>query len=279
MGAPTVSYGLSPDGFEVLSDENGYRATGSYIMLWADAFTFHDQIMGITSAGRWQFPGSSASSLYTDSVRIVPIALDGSGNALPITGALGMIPGEFWTWARVDVTFKTPTSSQSSSDDTAGSNHFDPAAPIYGWEQTVRIGTRAETVDAEKITFDSATTTHPSKDSATIYKSDMHLTLHCPYTPSVPWGKYKLFTNTVNLSAIYGCAIGELLFIGADIQPAQGPSGKPGRSITIDLAVSDGDWNKLPFPGTGVPSLARYKDNTSKRLYAYKAFAALTTLP
>jgi hypothetical protein len=277
MGAPSVPYGLSPEGFEVLSDENGFRATGSFILKWQDAFAFHDEIMGLASAGRWVFPGSATSRLYADSARIVPIAFDAAGNAKPITAALGLIPGEFWDWCRCDVTFKTPTMANSSADDAGGSTHFDSSNPIYGWEQTVRVGTRAEQVDTSKLNFDSDLQKNPKE--ATVYKGEHHLTLHNPFVPAVYWQKYEAFENTVNLNAIYGCAVGTLRFVGADIQPAQGPNGYPGRSITIDLAKSKVDWNKLPHPDTGVPTLASYGGDTSKRLYEYKNFAPLTTLP
>jgi hypothetical protein len=262
------------EGFEVTSDENGFQATGSFLLLWANAFQFHDEIMGIASAGRWRFPGSSSSSLYAMSARIVPIALDDLGNALPITAALGMAPGEFWTWARVDVHFRTPSLSYSADDDAGGSQHLDPSSPIYGCEQSVRIGTRAEAFPAEGLKFDSAPTISPKE--ATVYKSDDHLTLHWPFVPAMKWQKYRLFRGTVNEFAIFDCVKGQLLFTGADIQPAQGPGGRPGLSVTIPLMVGDDDWNKLPHPTTGILGLVNKGGGTTDRLYPYKPFANLS---
>jgi len=103
MPAPTVNYEMMSEGFEITSDENGFRAQVSFRVLWSDAFTFHDEIMGLTTFGRWRFPGSSFSYLYAMSARIVPVAMGADGVALPIPVAMGMAPGEFWTWARVDV--------------------------------------------------------------------------------------------------------------------------------------------------------------------------------
>jgi len=267
---------MSPEGFEVTSDENGFRATASFVLLWADAFTFHDQIMGLTAFGRWRFPGSSFSYLYAKSARIVPVAMGEDAVARPIPVAMGMAPGEFWTYARVDVVFETPTFPESAADDAGGSLHLNPANPIYGCEQSVRVGTKADSKTGKElaeIVFDSDANTSPAE--ASVYKGESHLTLRWPYVPYVPWAKYRAFKNTVNLNPIFGCVKGELLFVGADIQPAQGPNGRPGRSVTVDLVVGEDDWNKLPHPETGVLGLVNYGGDTTKRLYTYKSFADL----
>jgi len=45
--------------------------------------------------------------------------------------------------------------------------------------------------------------------------------------------------------------------------------------VTVDLAVGEGDWNKLPHPKTGVPGLVHYGVDTTNRLYTYKSFSDL----
>lgn len=279
MGSPSVPYLMLADGYKVTSGSNGFRAQASFLVGWGDAFAFHDEVMGYATAAvvgpltyntPWQFPGSSTARLYASSCEITPIALDGSG--LPITAALGMAPGEFWSHARLDVQFETPASPQSAADDPGNQNQIDPAAPIYNCQQSIRIGTKTETRPKSAYKFTGGTT-EPAEDPS-IFTGETNITIHHEFLPFNPWRKYRPFISSVNDATFMDCGVGELMCQGIDIQPAQGAQGTLGNSLTITLVVNDRDWNKFPVPGTGTFTTIETKTGSTKP-YVYKDFRQL----
>lgn len=277
MGAPSVDYEMFVDGYKITSGTNGFRAQASFLVAWADAYTFHDDIMGFATATvvgpvtyntPWQFPGSTSARLYASSCEISPFGL--AGGAAPITLAKGMKPSEFWSHVRFDVTFETPSYAHSAADDPGNRNQVDPTNPIYHCEQSIRIGSRAETRTKESLKFLGSDV--KLAEDVTIYKGESTITLTYPFVPFVPWKKYRPFVNSLNDATFLDCGIGELLFNGAQIQPAQGPGGILGNSLTLELLVNEYDWNKVPLPGSGVPTKIVNAEGTPTPPYSYKSF-------
>lgn len=257
MGSPSVPYELLADGFKISSSRDGFRAQASFKVAWVDAFTFHDEIMGYATASvvgpvafntPWRFPGSSSARLYASSCEITPFALD--GGAAPIGVAAGMAPGEFWSHARLEVTFETPVAPQSAADDPGNLNQINPDEPIYGCEQSIRFSSKSETIDKKDVKF-SADNAHPGED-VTVHRGEAGITLHWQFVPFLGWKRFKPYFNKVNSTAIFDCAAGELLVQGVQIEPASGPQGIPGKSVTLELGVSDvGDWQKAARNANG----------------------------
>lgn len=280
MGAPTVDYEMIADGYKITSGPNGFRAQASFVVAWALAFQFHDEIMGYATAAAvgpltyntpWQFPGSSTARLYASSCEITPFALANGASA--IGASLGMAPGEYWSHVRFDVTFETPTFAQSAADDPGNQNQLDPAAPIYNCEQSIHVGSRSEDRPKDAYQFPGGITPKKPKKDVTIYTGETNITLRWPFVPFVPWKRYRPFVNAVNSTAFLDCGVGELLFQGVQIEPASGPQGTLGKSVTVQLLVNEHDWNKFTHPDTGVPSLIETTGGVKP--YAYIEFRQL----
>lgn len=280
MGSPSVSYRMLADGYEVESGSNGFKAQASFLCGWADAFVMHDEIMGYATASvvgplsfntPWQFPGAPNARLYASSCKIKPIALDGNGN--PITAALGMAPGEFWSHARLDVVFETPTTPQTAADDPGGRNQLDPANPIYGCEQSVRVSVRHETRPKEAYKFTGvATTVTAPKSDITVLVPESRISLRWNFVPFAPWQKYHAYVGSVNDAVFLDCAIGTLLFEGATIDEARGAQGNLGKSLALEFILNTvGDWNKEPRPDTGALLTVETVSGAAKP-YAYTHF-------
>jgi hypothetical protein len=276
MGAPSVPFLMLADGYKITSGSNGFRAQASFLVGWGDAFTMHDEIMGYATAATvgpltfnsaWQFPGAPNARLACSSCEITPFALDGGARSISV--AKGMAPGEFWSHARLDCTFETPTAPQSAADDPGNLNQLDSNEPIYGCEQSVRIGTKSETIPKENLRFDGTTTAPP--EDISVLRSETNITLTWEFVPFVAWKKLRPYVGKVNTTPIFDVARGELLMQGIQFEPAQGPQGKLGVSVTMEFLVNDlGDWNKAARNSSGVLAAVETTDNNP--IYAYTEF-------
>jgi hypothetical protein len=280
MGAPSVPYEMLTDGFKVTSGPNGFRAQVSFKVLWEHAFQFHDDVMGYSSAvvigplainNPWQFPGSSSARIYVSSCEITPFALEGGARSIAV--AAGMAPGEFWSHARLDCTFETPTAAHSAADDPGGNKQLDPSNPIYGCEQSVRLGGKSVTRSKEDYVMAGDATKKPAED-LTVFIPEANLTLTYESVPFLAWRKYRPYVGTLNNATFLDCPTGTLMFEGADIQPNPSSRGTMAYSMTLNLAYSEEDWNKAPHPVTGTYDFVQ-KATGGKKLYNYMNFSGL----
>lgn len=269
-----------PGGYTVSGDtRNGYRATVNYLMAWADAFTFADQIFGsaratvvgpITWILPYRFP-VAAANLYAQRFNIKPCGA--SGSAIPDKG-LG--PGQYFTHAIVEVQFETPTATMSvAQDDPRNLQQLDPSNPITMCEQSVKINAKMETRRAGSYVFTS--TTKPVIGDFAVMVPESALVLTFPRVPYLPRKLVKPYIGSVNSVPILGAAKGELLLTGMDTRITETSDGIQ-QQVQFEFAESSlGDWNMLP-QDNGVLALV-YKKGTSdtdaNRIYQYKDFTAI----
>jgi hypothetical protein len=275
MAAPTVSYKVMHDGYTVSGDvRSGYRAHVKYLMAWSDAFTFADQIFGLTQATTvgpitwtlpYRFPVTNAN-LYANAFSIAPCGA--SGTAVPNKG---LAPGEFFTHAMVTVEFGTPSYTQSVSvDDPKNLQQLDPNNPITMCEQSVKIVGKMETRRSGSYLF--ASTAKPVVGDFAVMVPEAVLALSFPRIPYLPWQLIQPFIGTLNDAAMLGCAKGTLLLTGMDTKEVATSQGL-GQALQLEYGFSSlGDWNLLP-DSNGVLRMT-YKKGTSdadaNRIYAYR---------
>lgn len=279
MGVPTVAYKVLPDGYTVTGDQrSGYKATVNYLMAWADAFTFADDIFGsaranivgpITWVYPYRFPVANAN-LYASRFSIKPCGA--SGNAIP---NLGLKPGEYFTHAKVMVEFETPQATMSGSqDDPKNLHQLDPANPITMCEQSIKVAAKMETRKAGSYLFGAFT---PVLGDFAVLVPESHLVLTFPRVPYLPRKLIKPYIGTVNSAPILQAEKGELLLTGMDTRIVETSDGIS-QQVQLEFAESClGDWNMIPNKA-GVPTLVYKSGGTNvdtNRIYAYKDFATI----
>lgn len=279
MGEPTVPYALMADGYKITSGENGFRATASFLTLWENAFVFHDDVMGFPSAAvvgpvsyatPWRFPGAPAARMYASSCEIEPVGVDGG----PLPPTLGLAPGEFWTHARINVTWDTPPYAQSAGDDPGNLQQFDPANPITYCEMSIDSGGQMETRSKGGYEFADGDLTKVRSDLA-VFVPESRLVLNFPKIPFLPWQRVQTYLGSLNDRVLFQCAVGTLLFESARTKFAATSQGLMGQSFEMTMAYRGYHWNMVPHPTTGVNTLVRKKGATSESLYAIKDWREL----
>jgi hypothetical protein len=276
LGIPTVPYEILAEGYEVTSTKDrGFQATVNYITTWANAFTFHDDVMGygqavvvgpVTYSLPHKFPGAPNASMYAASCSITPCGPDG----LAWADTAGLVPGEVWRYAKIKVTYETPQFPRDASDDPSGKNQLDPANPIYNCSQSVDINGRSETLAKEKYKFSGGDVEVPA--DLTVYRPEGKLVLEYQSVPFVAWKKYHPYIGKLNNAIFLDCGVGEAMFEGASIRNAPGSQGTLGKSVTLSFAVNPYDWNMILKDGT--PTFVETKTGANK-LYSYANFQDL----
>jgi hypothetical protein len=253
---PIVTYGakMLADGYKVNGDlQSGYIATVPYLLAWINAFNFIDLVMGSTASTTigavtlhipHLFPGAAVAKLYANSFDCQPCGQN--GQSLPPT--YGMKPGEFFTHAKVTITYKTPPYIQQSTDDPGNLNQLDPANPITLCEQSIKQSGKMRTRKGSGYTF--------ADKSAVIGdigvpEREAKLVLKFPRIPYIPWQLQQPFIGKVNKFTMLLCAPGTLLFEGGDTQFTETTQGLQGQQWVAELAYDPNGWNKLPRPDTG----------------------------
>jgi hypothetical protein len=275
MAAPTVPYKVMPKGYQVTGDvKNGYKATVSYFMAWANAFTFADQIFGSTGASRvgpvtwvypYRFPVANAN-LYAQSFTIDPCGA--TGNAIPF---LGLKPGEFFSHAIVKVVFETPSATQQQSqDDPQNLQQLDPANPITLCEQSIKGSGKMETRKAGSYLFTGGS--QPVKGDVGVLVPECKLSLTFPRVPYLPWKLIRPYIGSVNSVGLLDAAKGELLLEEMDTKIIASSTGMS-QQVQLNFAWNSlGDWNQLP-KSDGTLALVYKKgasDTDANRIYTYK---------
>lgn len=277
MPAPSVPYKVMPQGLTVRgSRDRGYSATVPCLVAWSDAFTFVDDIMGATAGSAlppawtlpWVFPNAGNARLYAQDFEIRPCGSDGQ----PEPAHKGLVPGEYFTHAVISVQFGTPDFVQDqATEDPANAFQFDAADPVTLCTQTVRMSGKMVTRKSGSYVWDSDGT--DVKGDFATPETETQLVLTFPRIPYLPWSQVRPYVGKVNLTTIFGCAKGTLLFEGTDIDFEPQSNGTYGMKAQVMLSYQhDGrDWNELPRPD-GTYALVKRKGDASRRIYEYSEF-------
>jgi hypothetical protein len=274
MGSPTVPYEILADGYEVVAGDGGLRATVPCIVAWEDAFTFADDVMGYGTAVvvgpvsysiPWKFPGAVNAKLYASGCRVTPI---GAKQDVLADGS-GLVPGQYFKYAKVVVDFSTPSFTQDPSDDPANLNQLDPANPITYCEQSIESGGTMETRSKGGYEFADGDLTKVRHDLA-VFVPESRLVLNFPRIPFLPWQRIQTYLGSLNDRVMFQCAIGTLLFEDARTKFSATNQGLQGQNFQMTLVYRGYHWNQVPHPVSGVPTLVRRKGDTSKGLYEIK---------
>lgn len=277
----SVPYNVLAKGLEISGDaRSGYHATVPYFMGWGDAFTFADELMGLTSASTvgavtWRlphrYPGIPAD-IYAQRFRIQPCGADAT---LPITNK-GLIAGEFYSHAIVTAEYGSLEQSMpTQSDDPQGLQQLDPANPITMCEQSVQSAGKMQTLKGGSYIYDDDSKPVPG-DHAVPF-TDTKLVLKFPKVPYLPWQLIEPYINKLNSVAMLGVGVGRLLLENFDTG-VQFDTDGPKQTLQLAFNVCPAinvSWNHLPKPdGTNV--LVRYKADSGggspRRIYPYADF-------
>lgn len=263
-------YKVLADGYEITGGrESPLRAVVSYLVPWADAFDFYNTVLGQTAAATptvaaivrsagLAFPASP--NLCAESAKIVPCGAGGD----PISAEmLGLSPGQYWSHAKITVTFSAPTYDQVGDDPR---RQLDPDNPITYCEQEVEAASSFITEKASGWEFDDDSDL-PGPFAR--LKVESRLVLTFPRVPFLPWRAIKPYFGTVNSVAIFDYDVGCLLLETVRVKASNTNQGLAGTSTQLVFAGQDYDWNKLRKKD-GSLALVRNKADNSQRLFKYK---------
>ncbi len=267
MPEPTVPYLVLADGYSIDGGvDQPTVAVVPHLVRWIDAFTFVNDAMGsrtasavgpIASDAPWRFPADP--KLFARKYRVEPAGADGT----PVP-TKGLKPGEYYTHARVTLTF------EPASYNPLGEPAFqlDPDNPLTYCDVEIEGGGRFETIKAAGLEFDDGT---PVLGDAAQVVVESRLVLTFPRIPFLPWRQLRSYIGKINSVAMFDCPIGTLLFEAPRIKFSPGPNGPQNRSVQLVFAEQTRDWNELP-KANGVYAKVRKKGATSERIYAYTDF-------
>jgi hypothetical protein len=269
---PSTSHKVLARGYQIRGASNGgYAASVPYLVTWANAFTFIDEVMGSTSGSTtlpptWtnphKLPYTGSAKLYANEFQCEPCGADGS--AIPNEGIL---PGEYFTHAKVTVTYKTPELVQASGDDASHLFQLDPANPLTLCEQRVRQSSKVTTRKGGGYVFEDGT---PLVGDMGVPETESELVLTFPRVSWLPWAYLKPYHGTVNLTSLFGCPKGNLLLTGSDIQYVQdlGAQLKTQAQLVFSVQHDDRDWNEVE-KSDGTWMLVKRRGDTTKRIFRY----------
>lgn len=274
MPTPTVPYKILAKGYQVSGDKReGYNATVPYLVAWSDAFTFADDIFGVSQATvvgpitfrlPYRFPAANVN-LYAQKFTIEPCGHNGQ----PVGTMQGLAPGENFTNAIVKVEYGPVSTIVTSDDDPNALHQLDKDNPITKCKQSIKTVAKMETKKGGAYLFAGGAIPLKGDTAVPVPESKIHMEF--PDLPYLPWKLVKPYVGTVNLFPMLGCAKGELLLEGMDNEEVPTKDGI-GQRFVLEYGVAPyGDWNKIPND-SGTPTLV-YKKGTSdadaNRIYAY----------
>jgi len=278
MGAPTVPYKILAKGYQITGDtQNGYKAVVPYLVEWKYAFTFADDIFGLTVAGKvgpitwfmpYRFPYANAN-LYAQSFTIDPCGSNGD----PIFTA-GLRPGDYFSHAIIKVSFETPKAIQSGGDDPHRLHQLDPNNPITMCEQTVQVAGKMETRDPGCYQFASGTVVTAQVG---VLVPECKIILSFPRVPYLPWTLVRPYIGSVNLNPFLDVNKGEMLLEGMDSRIVQTNTGIT-QQVELHFAWSSlGDWNLMPQSDGSMALVHRNgaANTDANRIYPYKDHAQI----
>ena len=255
MGQITVPYSVLTDGYTISGDpENGYKAVVPYVVTWANAFTFVNDLVARTPVTNGQFtfyvpyrfPTPSGVNLYALSFNMTPCGVDGT----PIPNN-GLLPGEFFSHAKVEVNFGQMSffqgqGSQNEEEAADEKNQLDPSNPIACCKQSVKSKSKVVTRKGGSYEFESDS--KPLLGDFGERMVEAGLTLNFPRVPQLPWLTVQPYLGCVNDAALFGCAKGTLLLEGFDTEYTNQSDGSSAQSVTLEFRYQAYDWNLQPRP-------------------------------
>ncbi|MDG3003254.1 hypothetical protein [Paludisphaera mucosa] len=256
----TTPHRVVPSTYHITGDvESGYRAFVEYLVLWADAFVFVDEVMGLSTAATvygaityhapHRLPFTTAA-LYAHDFDLTPCGIDGDAVDDASMPNLGLFPGEYFSYAKVTVTYQTPGQGQAPGEGTL--QQLDPSNPITVCRQTVRSSGKMDTSKAGSFQYTSDSKTVPGEHA--IPSCESVLDLEFPAIPYLPWQAVRPYINKVNSVAVLNCGIGELLLEGMTTRVEATTQGFS-QNLVLSFAVAGTPgvtWNMLPRDGVPV---------------------------
>lgn len=270
----TVPYQVMAEGYVIEGNRGGAtQATVPYLVYWADAFTFYNQVLGYPSATAEgpitfylaeRFPPEP--SLIANRATIRPIG----NNYEHSTGSdFGLVPGQFFKYCIVTVTFEVLPYIQENDDDRL--NQFDPNNPITLCEQSIQHGGKMVTLKSEGYEFDDGAAV--TGDIAKL-ETESKLVFTFPKVPFLPWATVQTYLGCVNDRRILQCPTGTLLFESAASKFSATTTGLKGQMLTLEFAYQNFPWNQIPRPD-GTLGYVRKKGDVFSGIYELKDLSQL----
>lgn len=282
MGAPSVSFKqvVNPSP-KVTGTLQGLQSTVRYVVSWANAFTFTNDVLGLNDGVPWNWPASP--NMRAVEARIDPVAVK------PNPEADGSTPGTFFSKAYVDVTFASVTRSipQAGTIDQPVADQLDPDNPVemssyrisYGCEMiklpsgclkwsNQKADGAAQSLDADL---------KPPEAGGVYMRSptfSLDFTLHnCLQLKST---NIISKVGKVNDVLVFGCDPETLLFDGLNTSRREMSNGLPIVDITLNYKWRQVGWN-VAMSGKG--TLLRYAATDNSFIYKRSLIGPLDIIP
>lgn len=300
MATITVPYEFMPkEPYEITGDtRSGLKATCSFLLAWADAIIFVNEVLVAPAAVRYglitwntplQFPVAIGNNLtpaiYVQAFRIRPMGAPiPSANYVP--GPVpGLTPGDFYTRAIVTLSFETVTYINQSSDDPYNLNQLDPTNPITACEQSVEMRAKMRSTKGKGWAY--KTSGKPVPGDFPVPETEAVLVLDFPRIPYLPWFYVAPYMGAVNMYPMLGAATGALILDGMGTKTSPQPDGSIQQNARLTFCcnlpggaaagTSPGgagtDWNMQPLDdGSGNWDYIVAKNNTSVTPIRYADF-------
>jgi hypothetical protein len=224
-------------------------AKAYYVPSWYDRFTVANALIGMISytAGPTGIT-INAPGAYPESANMWAQEITIKGVGVPTQGPRQIA----WTSAIVEVTYSPGDFATSASQDPTGGNSFDPAAPLIYCTQSLDFSAQVVTLPRGTCTLNDGSNTPLAQPyGRTVGVISMDLTLHTlPYL--VPAAN-RATVGQINSGAIFGCAIGTLMWKGAQTRREFGPDGLLSQETTLRFANRpEAPWDQVLHPS--IPS-------------------------
>lgn len=258
MPEPTVNWCVdSKRPPRLSSTENGPQLQANFVIAWADAFKFYNEVIGLGTVVGIGAPGASGPWRYPPEPRMVAISCEIEPFSLPPGGppdpgaSKGLAAGEYWGKASASVTFGIPAAAvqDSSVDDPANQMQFDPANPITMCTQEVEVSNEFITLPEGTYKYKGTEVSVGSSVGRRLVNAV--LTLKFPRVPYIPWGHLRSFLGTINSDAVLGCQRGTLLFEGFSTTQTAQSDGTRDKTLTLKFHYRAASWNTVLRPDTG----------------------------
>lgn len=251
MGTPSVAYkqAHSPAP-KIKGSLQGLQSTVRYRVEWADAFTFANEVLGLLDGNPWKWPASP--NMRATEANIEPIAIKDT----PDTGG-GSVPGTYYRWAYVDVTFSSITSNlaMTGTAEQPPANQFDAANPIE--MSSFQIQYASEMIKIPNGTLKWADTTNiganqilpisiRAPESGAYYMRvptfNLNITLHnCLYVQA---SNFAEKVGKVNSATMFGtCDPETVLFDGVNTSRREMSDGTAILDVTLNYKWRKSGWN------------------------------------
>lgn len=228
------------------TNQQGTEATCQFKIYWADAFTFHREVMGtyrtlengiVVIGNPLRYPGNPRLAAIECS--ITPLGWD--ERPRPRGSYKGLLPGEYWQYAKATVKFGVPDFI-SIDDDPQGYMQFDPANPITWCTQDLDSSVEYRSSNM-KYRWESDDKPVPFQipNKSTV----VELTLKFPRVAQIPFAKLIEFIDCVNSHPVFGCEPGTVVFLGPATSQSSTSLGIRDKTVVLKFKYSSLKWNEF----------------------------------